>query len=210
MRGGAIAEAYALAALLAGCATSHGLAAPFDSGAQNGAVDASGEAPDPVSSAPLDAATDGAVLDAPFDGAGATETAIDADGEAAAQGDGSFGAAADAEADAAAPTCGTAPCAASQLCIVMQSNGGPAHCAPLNDAGGCTAPLAYSSVCANLANKPGCASSGSLQPIKCIDTPSGCANAPSCTCLPSDVCAVAFGSCSSVQQGRVFCVNASP
>jgi hypothetical protein len=123
--------------------------------------------------------------------------------------DSAVDAARDARADAS--TCGILTCSADQLCLRMRY-GGPARCVAPDDAGTCPPAQRLSTSCPNLPGGQGCMdpSEARDQAVTCVATGGSCGNAPSCACLPSDVCAAAYGDCFTVQQRDVICASAAP
>jgi hypothetical protein len=102
--------------------------------------------------------------------------------------------------------CADASCSATQLCAYQ--SGGPVQCKPLNDAGGCTAPMMYMSSCISLGNQPGCYIDTPPRPVRCLEVPRSCQTSPTCSCLSPDPCSSVCGGgsqCLQVQNGGLYC-----
>ena len=123
-------------------------------------------------------------------------------------GTGAGGAGAEGGAGGNSPLCGTAPCASNQVCVHPSCGGGVLVCDRLPDGGQCAAGWTYHALCSlnSGGSGPGCEPPPCSPPLPfCADVPSACGGAPTCTCLPSNICQ-GGGQCGAVfNGGNVMC-----
>ncbi|HMF42293.1 MAG TPA: hypothetical protein VKQ32_16590 [Polyangia bacterium] len=108
--------------------------------------------------------------------------------------------------------CGGVACGSNQVCAHPSCGGGVAVCIPLGDAGQCAAGFTMTDQCSP-GSGPGCIPPPcDPPPPRCVDVPPACLGAPSCSCLPSNVCQQPNGqfggSCANVSNGSVLCLSA--
>ena len=123
-------------------------------------------------------------------------------------GTGAGGTGAEGGAGGNSPLCGTAPCASNQVCVHPSCGGGVLVCERLPDGGQCAAGWTYHALCSlnSGGSGPGCEPPPCSPPLPfCADVPSACGGAPTCTCLPSNICQ-GGGQCGAVfNGGNVMC-----
>jgi hypothetical protein len=113
--------------------------------------------------------------------------------------------------DAGSTACGTKTCGTGQLCIHPPTSVGGAvpPCEPPLDAGGCPAGTAFRSYCGG-SPTGGCVAIYVPPPPFCIDTPTGCGAAVTCSCIPNGTCGGGADFCQTVTGHDVTCVNLAP
>jgi hypothetical protein len=109
--------------------------------------------------------------------------------------------------------CGSITCRGDQVCVQPSCGGGIAVCIPLGDAGQCPDGYVETAQCSPTSSGPGCVPPPcDPPPPKCVDVPAACSGAPTCGCLPNDVCNQSNGQyggfCTSVSNGQVLCLSA--
>jgi hypothetical protein len=107
--------------------------------------------------------------------------------------------------------CGSAePCSTGQICVHPSCGGGVAVCEKLPDGGQCPSGWMYTANCATGVG-PGCIPPPCTPPSPfCADLPAACSGAPTCNCLPTNLCIQNGGSggCQFANSTEVMCGSA--
>lgn len=92
-------------------------------------------------------------------------------------------------------------CGANQVCVHAPCGVGLRICMPLPDGGACPAGWTHG----NCGESDGCTPLPCTPPPPvCVTLPLACAHAPTCNCLPLDVCG-GVGTCTNFSDGQVYC-----
>ena len=104
-----------------------------------------------------------------------------------------------------AAACGARSCTSGEVCVRPGCGGGIQVCDPFPDGGQC--PSGWTeTLCFATPNRMGCVPPPCTPPAPfCAPLPASCSGAPSCTCLPQNVCGQNGGQCGFIQNGAVVC-----
>jgi hypothetical protein len=114
--------------------------------------------------------------------------------------------------DGGSNACGSRACSSTEVCVHPGCGGGVPICDPVPDGGQCPTGWTFQSSCPRPGGPgPGCQPPPCTPPAPfCITVPAACSGAPTCSCLPADICTQTGGTgqCATVTNGEVVCLSA--